>query len=261
MTHPIFKFSLAALVVAGAAGTLTANANAAAFSWATEIGWDPGKSVTVGAGANNRFNRANALGAPQLPAQQNNSFLSLGFGGAALFGFGTSFSDAALVIEATFGCSNDASSGCVGHREAADVYVLNAPLALKPGGAVNFGGPMSGAGQALSSLIAAADQADGVVGVDALSILLQGAIYVDTIINDEQQPGSASVIDLDALAAGPFEYVLIVDATKRLFPNGGSGDGFDIDAVGVIAAEVPEPASLALLGLGLVGLGAIRRRR
>jgi|GEM_PF-2752479 len=46
--------------------------------------------------------------------------------------------------------------------------------------------------------------------------------------------------------------------------NGGSAPGFDLSRVGgVNFSEIPEPASLALLGLGIMGLGAqqFRRRR
>ncbi|MFT3758287.1 PEP-CTERM sorting domain-containing protein [Thauera sp.] len=44
-------------------------------------------------------------------------------------------------------------------------------------------------------------------------------------------------------------------------PNDAIGGTFTIDNLAITATQVPEPASLALLGLGMAGLAAVRRRK
>lgn len=79
--------------------------------WATDVKWSPGDNVTVGS---DRGDPENALGAPD--PDVDDSFLSLGLGGYAIFDFGMEFHDRSEVYEMTWGNRS-------GHYETASVFV------------------------------------------------------------------------------------------------------------------------------------------
>lgn len=78
--------------------------------------------------------------------------------------------------------------------------------------------------------------------------------------------GTTSGIDIDSFGFGSANLFSYVRLTDDYFEGGTSGAsvGADIDAVGAITTipvNVSEPASLLLIGLGLIGLGVATRSR
>jgi hypothetical protein len=103
---------------------------------------------------------------------------------------------------------------------------------------------------------------------DAIGFFLQdpadqGAVFRITFENGMTDTG---FIDFSDLANGNRTYVTarfdpaVVSATVTFVnTNGDRSDGWGIDDVTV--GRVPEPATLALVGAGLLGFGALRRRK
>jgi hypothetical protein len=193
-----------AALLATALTTLPALANS--LTYATRV-----ESYTPGSGsiAADRTITSEALGAPQL-SSRNNDFLSLGFGGEAVFSFNTLFSNQVTVWETTWGNYSRQSS----YDERVKVYVGND--------------------------------------------LNSGWKYIGTILNIEDGAyNSPNGFTLQIGDTNTYQYVRLVDDSPFVRDR----DGFDVNAVAVQSAAVPEPTTMAGLAIAGGGMVLARRRR
>ncbi|MEM0928218.1 MAG: PEP-CTERM sorting domain-containing protein [Pseudomonadota bacterium] len=215
------------LAASGACAMLFSAAQAAVV-YADEVLWHDNDSYSNPA----RENPSNALGAPDQVGSSPINFLSLGLSTVddglayAFFGFpGSPFvGGSAQTVEVTFGCNNVVDGGCSNHPEAVYVY---------------YGSTLPGS----TSDVPLADLASFTSG---LNYTLAG-----TATNGSAAAETVTISET-------FSYILLVDATKAIFPDSVSTDGFDIDAVAV--DPVPVPGAALLMGSGLI-VAAARRRR
>jgi PEP-CTERM motif len=88
---------------------------------------------------------------------------------------------------------------------------------------------------------------------DFVSNKCTNTLSTDTLITDESVNGNSIKFTLASGSAFPSKFAFS-------FPNGQLPTGIDV-ASGSVTSPMPEPASLSLLALGLVGLGAWRKKR
>lgn len=91
--------------------------------------------------------------------------------------------------------------------------------------------------------------------VEKTFISTSNALYTGTPLDSETftSIGTATSIDATPSLAAPYS------ETAEFIVTVGAGGGSVNDTINI--SKVPEPASLAVLGLGLLGLGVVRRRR